>query len=68
MKALLPSQSPQKDFLLGELAEAKRSLAQKDEEMRHLVKILQRLEEAQERLPRGRRWDQRRSRLESASI
>jgi len=35
---------PQKAFLLGELAEAKRSLDQKDEEMRHLVERLQRLE------------------------
>jgi len=51
-------QSPQKAFLLGELAEAKRTLAQKDEEMQHLVERLKRLEERQ---PRGRRWDQRRT-------
>ena len=53
--------SPQKAFLLGDLAEAKRTLAQKDEEMWHLVERLQRLEEAQERQHRGRRWDQRRT-------
>jgi len=46
---------------LGELAEAKRSLAQKDEEMRHLVEMLQRLETAQTRQPRGRRWEKRRA-------
>jgi len=39
-------QSPQKAFHLGELSEDKR---------------LQRLEVAQERQPRGRRWDQRRA-------
>jgi len=55
------TQSPQKDFLLGELAEAKRSFTQKDEKMRHLVETLQRLEEVQERQPKGRRWDQRRA-------
>ena len=54
-------QSPQKAFLLGELAEAKRTLAQKDEETRQLVERLQRLKDAQERQPRGRRWDQRRT-------
>jgi len=41
-------QSPQKAFLLGELAEAKRSFAQKEEEMRQLVDRLQRLETTQE--------------------
>jgi len=54
-------QSPQKAFLLGKLVEAKSSLAQKDEKMRHLVERLQRLEMAQERKPRGRRWDQRKT-------
>ena len=46
---------------MGELAEAKRSLTQKDEEMWHLVERLQRLEVEQERQPRGRRWNQRRA-------
>jgi len=41
-------QSPQKAYLLGELADTK-SLAQKEEEMSQLVERLQRLEEAQER-------------------
>jgi len=42
-------QSPQKAHLLGELADAKRSLAQKEEEMRKLVEKMQRLEETQKR-------------------
>jgi len=54
-------QSPEKVFLLGELVAAKRSLAQKEEEMRQLEERLQRLETAQERQPRGRRWEQRRA-------
>jgi len=54
-------QSPQKAFLSGELAKTKRTLVQKKEEMRQLVERLQRLEAAQERQPRGRRWDQRRA-------
>jgi len=54
-------QSLQKDFLLGELAETRRTLAQKEEEIRQLVERLQRLEVAQERQHRGRRWEQRRS-------
>jgi len=54
-------QSSQKAFLLGELSETKRTLAQKEEEVRHLVERLQRLEAAQERQPKGRRWEQRRA-------
>jgi len=54
-------QSPQKAFLLGELAETKRTLTQKEEKMKQLVERLQRLEAAQERQPRGRRWEQRRA-------
>jgi len=54
-------QSPQKAFLMGELAATKRSLAQKDEEMRQLKERLQRLESAHERQPRGRRWEQKRA-------
>ena len=50
-------QSPQKVFLMGELAAAKRSLAQKEEEMRQLVEGLQRLETTHERKPRGKRWE-----------
>ena len=48
-------QSPQKAHLLGELADAKRSLAHKEEEMRQLVERMQRLEDTQERLARERR-------------
>jgi len=54
-------QSPQKAYLLGELAVTKRILAQKEEEMRHLVERLQRLEAAQERQTRERRWEPRRA-------
>jgi len=54
-------QSPQKAHLMGKLADAKRSLAQKEEEMRQLVERLQRLEETQKRLTRERRWDPRRA-------
>jgi len=52
-------QSPQKAFLMGELAAAKRSLTQKDEEMGQLEERLQRLETAQVRQPR--RWEHRRA-------
>ena len=48
-------QSPQKAFLMGELATSKRFLAQKDEEMRQMEERLQRLESAHDRPPRGRR-------------
>jgi len=44
-------QSPQKTFLMGELATTKTYLAQKEEEMRLLEKRLQRLEMARERQP-----------------
>ena len=54
-------QSPQKTSFLGELAETKRTLTQKEEEMRQLIEMLQRLEAIQERRPRGRRWEQRRA-------
>jgi len=53
-------QSSQKAYLLGELADTKRTLAQKEEEMRQLVERLQRLEEAQERQTREKRWESRR--------
>jgi len=52
-------QSPQKAFLMGELAAAKRFLAQKYEEMRQMEDRLQRLESAQGRQPR--RWEHRRA-------
>jgi len=45
----LKLQSLQKVFLMGELASAKRSLAQKEEEMRQLEETLQRLETIQVR-------------------
>jgi len=48
-------QSPQKVFLMGELAATNRYLAQKEEEMRQLEERLQRLETTHERQPRGRR-------------
>jgi len=54
-------QSPQKAFLMGELATTKRSLSQKEEEMRHFEERLQRLETAHERQPRGKSWEQRRA-------
>jgi len=49
------SQSPQKKRPLGELADAKRSLTNKEEEMQQLVETMQRLESTQERLARERR-------------
>jgi len=51
-------QSPQKAFLMGEFTAAKRSLAQKDEEMRQMEERLQRLESAHDKPSRGRRWNQ----------
>jgi len=48
-------QSPKKTHLMRELADAKRSLAHKEEEMRQLVEMMQRLEETQERQARERR-------------
>ena len=53
-------QSPQKAFLMGELVAAKRSLAQKDEEMRQIEERLQRHESSHDRPSRGKRWNQRR--------
>jgi len=50
-------QSPQKARLLGELADAKRSLAHIEEKMRQLVERIQRLEDTQERLARERRQE-----------
>ena len=52
-------QSPQKAFLTGELAAAKRTIAQKDEEMRKMEERHQRLESAYDRPQRGRRYHQR---------
>jgi len=42
-------QSPQKAFLMGELPATKRSIAQKDEEMRKMKERHQRLEVAYDR-------------------
>jgi len=36
-------QSPQKAYLLGDFADTKRTLAQKEEEMKQLVEMLKRL-------------------------
>jgi len=54
-------QSPQKAYLLGELANTKKTLAQKEEQMRQLVERLQRLEATQERQTRERRWESRKA-------
>jgi len=53
-------QSPQKAFLMGELAPTKRSLTQKDGKMIQMEERLQRLESAYDRPQRGRRWNPRR--------
>jgi len=53
-------QSPQKVFLMGELAVAKRSITQKDEEMRKMEERLQRLEATYDRPQRERRYNPRR--------
>jgi len=47
-------QSPQKTRLLGELEDTKRSLTHKEEEMRQLIKRIQRLEDTQARQNRER--------------
>jgi len=54
-------QSPQKVFLMGELAATKRALAKEEEDMQKLEERLRRLEMAQDRQPRGRRWEPRRT-------
>jgi len=54
-------QSPQKPRLLGELEDAKRCLTHKEDKMRQLVERMQRLEDAQERQVRERRWEPRRA-------
>jgi len=51
--------SPQKAFLIGELKEAKRTIAQKEEEMRQMEERLQRLEMMNERPQRQRRHHHR---------
>ena len=53
--------SPQKAHLLVELEEAKRSLVQKEEEMRQLVEMMQCLEDTHERQVRERRCEPRRA-------
>jgi len=53
-------QSPQKAFLMGELAAAKRSTAQKDEEMRQMEERFQRLEATYDKPQRGRGYHPRR--------
>jgi len=50
---------PQKAFLIGELKEAKKTIAQKEEEMRQFEERLQRLEMHHERSPRQRRHHHR---------
>jgi len=49
-------QSPQKAFVMGELAATERTIAQKDEEVRQMEERLQRLESAYYRPQRGRRY------------
>ena len=51
--------SPKKAFLIGELKEAKKTIAQKEEEMRQLEERLQRLEMRHEWSPRQRRHHHR---------
>jgi len=51
--------SPQKAFLIGELKEAKKTIAQKEEEMRQLEERLQRLEMMNERPQKQRRHHHR---------
>jgi len=46
---------------MRELADVRRSLAHKEEEMRQLVERMQRLEETQERQVRERRWELKRA-------
>jgi len=50
---------PQKAFLIGELKEAKRTIAQKEEAMRQMEERLQRLEMMNHRSPRQRRYHHR---------
>jgi len=50
-------QSPQKARILGELKDARRSLAHKEDKMQELVERMQRLEEAQERQSQERRCE-----------
>lgn len=52
-------QSPQKAFLMGELAAGKRTITQKYEEMRQMEERLQRLELTYAKPQRGRRHHQR---------
>jgi len=51
--------SPKTVFLMGELKEAKRTIAQREEEMRQMEERLQRLELTHERPHHGRRHHQR---------
>jgi len=51
--------SPRKAFLIGELKEAKRTIAEKEEEMRQLEERLKRLEMMNERHQRQRRHHHR---------
>jgi len=51
--------SPQKAFLIGELKKAKRTIAQKEEEMRQMEERLQRLAMINERPQRQRRHHHR---------
>jgi len=53
-------QSPQKARFMGELVEAQKSLAKKEEEMRQLLERMQRLEANQESMTRERRREPRR--------
>jgi len=51
--------SPKKDFLIGELKEAKRTIAQKKEALRQMEERIQRLEMQHERPPRHRKQHHR---------
>jgi len=51
--------SPKKAFLIGELKEAKRTIAHKEEALRQMVEIIQILEMQHERPPRHKRQHHR---------
>jgi len=52
--------SPQKASLMVELEETKRSLAQKEENIRQMMERLQRLEQFQDKQNQEKRWEPRR--------
>jgi len=53
--------SPKRENLMVELEETKRSLVQREKDMRKIMERLQMLKESQERQTRQRRWEPRRA-------